>query len=221
MKVMVAIPTYNGLIGYIQDKLNQLLKYSNDNGVEVFAMRYERIRIDIARDNAVRQAIELKTDFMLFLDDDNPCDEDTLIKLLSYDKDIIGSIIPRRNPPHVPCIFEYSTDMAGYKPFDKIPTDKEIFEVAAIGMGCTLLRTSMLKDLYDKHLESPFGFSSEEKVIDGKRRLLNIGEDIAFCRRAKKRGYKVFAARDSRVGHIIKPLIAKYTKDFEIDFERY
>ena len=220
MKVMIGLPMYDPYQGHeFRDSLDRLMEYTIQKGIEVFASRYERIRIDIARDNAIREAIEHKADYLLFIDDDQVFAEDALVKLLKHKLDIVGGIIPRRNPPHVPCIFKYIKDSnygAGYKPISKSEIDNKLFEVAAIGMGFTLISKECFTELYNKHLEAPFLFHAEDRVIDGKRQMLRIGEDIMFCRRAKRSGFKVWADPDIKPGHKLKAPHIAYNEDWEL-----
>ena len=222
MKVFIGLLTWNNYLRHeMADSLKALMDYTNSKGIECNALRWERIRTDIARDNAIRQAWELKGDYLLMLDDDNPCRPDTITKLLEHKKDIVGALIPRRTPPHVPCIFKYDKNYKnglGFKPYERHEIQKGLMEVDAIGMGCTLINVEAGKAIYDRFLESPFGLINEEYIDNGKTKLINIGEDIAFCRRAKKMGYKIFCDTEVRAGHIIKEPVICYNDRFETVF---
>lgn len=219
-KVTIAIPVWNdNFLHEFRDSLDKLIEYSYRNGIVLDVRRYERIRIDIARDNAVREAIEQDSDYLLFVDDDNPVKPDSLVKLLSHNKDIIGGLIPRRNPPHVPCVFKYNKDYLdgiGYKPLDRTELSEGVHEVSAIGMGCTLISKQCFKEVYEKNNNAPFAFVNE--IVNG--RLIQIGEDIAFCRRAKKIGFKVWYDSEVRPGHIIKSPVVGFDSEFNLEVRK-
>ena len=62
-------------------------------------------------------------------------------------------------------------------------------EIAACGLGFCLIKCSVIKTMF-KYYKSLF----EPKW--------GVGEDIAFCMRARRLGYKTFIDRDVKLGHI-------------------
>ena len=62
-------------------------------------------------------------------------------------------------------------------------------EIAACGFGFCLIKCEVIKTMRKRYksLFEPFK---------------GVGEDIAFCIRAKKCGYKIMIDRDVRLGHV-------------------
>ena len=83
-----------------------------------------------------------------------------------------------------------------YTEYSEIPD--EPFEVAACGFGCVLMRAEIFVAVFGKfgNMFSPIG---------------NIGEDIAFCWRARQCGYKILADPSIGLGHVGFNI---FTKDF-------
>lgn len=146
-----------------------------------------------ARDDIARYAVDHNYDYLLFVDSDmvfNPEDFDRLMahnvgicsglyvtragerKNVAYEKIITRRRFPYREPK---LIEDKST--TGFAP------------VSACGFGFCLIKTSVLKSMfkYYRSLFEPFK---------------GVGEDIAFCIRARRIGYKTFIDRDVKLGHV-------------------
>ena len=81
--------------------------------------------------------------------------------------------------------------------YSDYPKDS-LFEVDAAGMGCMLVKTKVLKDIAGYY-----------KTIFEPQNL--IGEDIAFCQRAKKLGYEVWCDSRIKCGHVGVSIITEDT----------
>ena len=64
------------------------------------------MKIDDARNELVKMALEGGCTHLLFLDSDNPPPQNTIARLLEADKDIICAPVMTRKSPHVPCVFK-------------------------------------------------------------------------------------------------------------------
>jgi hypothetical protein len=89
-----------------------------------------------------------------------------------YSKIITGRRFPYRQPSLI-----HDTAIIGYGP------------VEAVGFGFCLIKCSVLKSMFKRY----------KSIFEPK---WGVGEDIAFCIRAKKCGYKIFIDRDIKLGHI-------------------
>ena len=149
-----------------------------------------------------------ETDLVMWFDSDMVFPPDTLIRMLKHiddGADMVTGIYYRRTPPFTPTIFEtmdINVEMGAAKwtEFDEIPG--EPFEVAGCGFGCVLMRTEMFASVFTEYnnMFAPIG---------------NIGEDIAFCWRARQCGYKILCDPSLALGHVGHTVI---TRQF---FENY
>ena len=146
-----------------------------------------------SRDAIARYAMENDYDYVLYADSDMVFCADDLKRLISHDADIVSGlyvtrhgeqknviykqIITRRRFPYRQPELIVDTATSGYGP------------VAACGFGFCLIKCSVIKSMFKRYksLFEPFK---------------GVGEDIAFCIRAKKCGYQVFTDRDVKLGHI-------------------
>lgn len=146
-----------------------------------------------SRDAIAKYAAENDYDYVLYVDSDMVFSSEDLKKLVAHDTDIVSGlyvtrrgenknvaykeiITRRRFPNRAPALIEDKT-LAGYGP------------VAAYGFGFCLIKVKAMKNML-KHYKSLF----EPKW--------GVGEDIAFCIRARKCGYKLYIDRDVKIGHI-------------------
>lgn len=149
---------------------------------------------DIAtvRNDIVQQAINRGCTHLLFMDTDQTYPINTIEKLFSHGKDVVGAKVHIRYPPFHPTIFKYDEKIDDYY----IVPDTEwrkpgLMEVDATGTGCILINTKIFLDIPYPWFE--FTENEEGKVV---------GEDIGFCRKLKKAGYKIFVDTSINCGHM-------------------
>ena len=146
-----------------------------------------------ARDTIAQCAVENGYDYVLFADSDMEFDKPDIERLLEHNVDICSGlyvtrdgqnknvayseiITRRRFPYREPKIVNDNTS-SGYG------------SVAAVGFGFCLIKTSVFKSMFKRYkslFEPRWG----------------VGEDIAFCIRASRCGFKIFIDRDVKLGHI-------------------
>lgn len=146
-----------------------------------------------SRDAIAQHAVENDYDYVLYVDSDMVFTSEDVKKLVSNDADICSGlyvtrhgenrnvcykkIITRRRFPYRQPSLIHDTAITGYGP------------VEAVGFGFCLIKTSVLKSMFKRY----------KSIFEPK---WGVGEDIAFCIRAKKCGYKIFIDRDVKLGHI-------------------
>ena len=158
----------------------------------------ERLRIDEARNKLVKMAIDGDADYLFFIDDDNPVPPDTLEKFLEDDKDIVMAPVLRRGAPYEICCYrkgevlvEEGKEICDYEFIKGFKEDLE--QVDAGGMACVLIKREVFKKVYED--TDGFPFQPMNEVVNGQRRTM--GEDVAFCERAKSAGFEIWV--DTRV----------------------
>ena len=195
MKVLIGMPC----VREIPMKTVRSLLATAQKGV-VDVMFVEGSLIYDSRDHIAQFAVENDYDYVLYADSDMVFESDDLIKLVEHDTDIVSGlyvtrhgedknvcytkIITRRKYPYRAPKLIHDTRSTGYS------------QIAAVGFGFCLIKTQVLKTLF-KHYKSIF----EPKW--------GVGEDIAFCIRARKHGYKIYIDRDVKLGHIGEAVYSK------------
>lgn len=135
--------------------------------------------IDMMRNQLVDSTHQ---DLLLFLDDDILPSPQALIKLIEDDKDITTGIYYSKQQPNFPQI--YKTNKEDDKLMDSMwefPKDK-LFEVDACGAGFMLVK----KKVFEK-----IGLPYFKYIVDEEGKRVK-GEDLYFCNKAKKAGYKIW-----------------------------
>lgn len=138
---------------------------------------------------------KLPTDYLLFIDSDITFPAWSLERLISHNKDIVGGMYFKKLPPHLPLV--YSQKGWSHSPIANPPST--LFQCDGIGTGFLLIKKTVLKDLYEKKFAAkngfPFNFIQKPDGND-------IGEDLAFCMRARKKGYKIWCDPSIPLEHI-------------------
>jgi len=147
-----------------------------------------------SRNDLATQAVQIEADYVFWLDSDMAFQPDTLVRMMDTmqknDLDILTGLYFRRVNPFTPVLFkkiEINGEACEWEEFDKIPDG--LFEVAACGFGCVLMKTDVFFDVHGKfnNMFSPIG---------------NNGEDISFCWRARECGYKIMCDPTVICGHV-------------------
>jgi hypothetical protein len=143
------------------------------------------------RNNLVKTAVEVKADYLLFVDADMRFPKDTLKILMSHNKDIIGVNATTRSEPVKPTAknFVVNEDQS----VDWIPiysnAKSGIEKADGIGCGVMLVNTRVFKAM-----EEPYFYF--EQLPNNKL----LGEDIYFCIKAKDAGFDTWVDHDLSKG---------------------
>ena len=135
------------------------------------------------RERIVEIAEEQKCTHLFFVDSDMRFPPETLKQLLLHNKDIIGTMYNYRFLP-------LTNTVKFFK--EKSENLKDIFEVAALGMGCLLIKMSIFETMKKPYF--PIGFGELGKVT--------MTEDVGFCEKARESGFKVWCDPTIRVKHL-------------------
>jgi len=156
----------------------------NKHGAEI--IRASSGPIHAMRNTITLRALELNCTHLIFLDADMVYPSDTITKLLSHDKDIVGALTFKRWPNFEPLCFEGEP----YKMILKDPIPEDLFKVTATGTGCLMIKTHVFENL-----GYPW-FEFDER--NGKP----VGEDINFCYKAGAEGFDIYIDPTIRTEHL-------------------
>lgn len=153
-----------------------------------------------SRNSLAGQAVKMEADYIMWFDSDMVFKPDTLTQLMATmeekNADIVTGVYFNRTAPYKPVMFEELEVVCDGKgniteclnsQWSKAIPD-EPFVVEGMGFGCVLMKTDMLFNMGDAGAWfAPIG---------------NIGEDCAFCLRAKEAGYKLWCDPKVKCGHV-------------------
>ena len=159
-----------------------------------------------SRNELALSALAEGADFALWLDSDMifpSCLLEDLIADMTEERDIVTGVYHMRKYPFAPVIWKTLT--WGQNPEDNVSElaaeyPEEIFEVDACGFGCVLMRTTVLKAVLEK-------FHEMFSPVSG------IGEDLTFCLRARKCGFRIWCDPRIQLGHKATTIVTKRTWD--------
>ena len=201
MKVMIAIPCLDKIE---TQTVKSLINLERPEGCEVSVEFMESSLVYLSRDRLGVMALEGEADYLFFLDSDMTFAPDMLQKLLEdaeSGKDITTALCFRRRPDYNPAIWKkLRPGMPGesvVETYDDYP-EGDMFEVEACGMAAVLIRTKVLKDVFEK-----------EKALFAP--IPGYGEDVSFCLRARRAGYSLWCDSRIRIGHIATTIVTEDT----------
>lgn len=149
------------------------------------------------RNTLVKRALEIGSEWVLFLDDDQTFRPDLLMRLLSHEKDIVSALYVQRAGSHGPVAFSHRNDENNtYTQIDlnELPGDG-LLKVKACGAGGLLVRTEVFHAIDpDNPTWFQYGLVKDEDW--------NAAEDIIFCEKAQKAGFEVFVDLGAPIGHM-------------------
>lgn len=184
--VVVGIPFYGDNDNEFTSSLLSM-KQPGGAGAVVFA-KTVRTLIAPARNLLTKAALDMRSEFLLFIDSDMVFGGESLMRLLmracDHNISIIGGLAYKRRAPFEPAIMRRIGKKWKYCTVTDPPG---VYEIDGIGMAFTLIRTSVFKDL-----KKPYFYPDKK----------GLREDLNFCLDAKKAGHRIFVDTTVQVGHL-------------------
>lgn len=184
MKIAICIPFHPSAPvspEWVTNFMKVLPTLGNDTHI-FFKIKYP---LDISRNELVLLALDCNPDLIWWIDADSILDEDTFQKL--YDAvetlDMVSAVYVNRATRRIVARDVSDNGILmhlGKKPYNKV------VEVGAVGMGCVLMKAHVLRGM-------TYPWFSYGK--DG------ATEDVVFCERARKAGFKIHLHTGCHIGH--------------------
>lgn len=197
-KVFLAIPAYGGLCAGFTFSLFWSADALAKAGIAYELAIYSGdCHVDDARNRLVRDFLEGDCTDLVFIDSDLRWNPDDLVKLLKYDRDVVGGTYPFKQDE-----FGFPVRLfAG----DIVADDDGLIECDGLPTGFLRIKRHVLQTLADKAVKfhpksddrSDFPLIFERQVFNGYRR----GGDYAFCYKWKETGGKLYMAPEFEFEH--------------------
>ena len=139
------------------------------------------------RNSLVKTALDIKADYLLFVDADMRFPKDTLTILMAHDKDIIGVNATTRSEPVKPTAKNIHINEDGSIDWMPVYSNAKTGLDKVDGMGCGVM---LIKRQVIEGLEVPYFYF--EQLPNNKI----LGEDIYFCVKAKDAGFDTWVDHD-------------------------
>lgn len=196
MKTMIAVPCMDS----VPSQFAQSLAMLNKVGECSLAMQMSSLIYD-SRNALAYEAIKRKADRVLWLDSDMVFPPDLLERMAAvmdeHSLDFLTGLYFRRTAPFTPVLYDKLETVDGK--LDAVKTTSVpdgLFEVAGCGFGAVLMRTEVL-------MATCLDAGQMFEPMPG------IGEDLAFCLRARKVGYKIICDPSITLGHVGHQVITR------------
>lgn len=141
---------------------------------------------DHGRNICVERCLENGFQWLFFLDDDVILPPDSLIKLVNRNLDIVSGLYYRRKGPIAPVMLK---DTPPNPQFIVDAQLGQLVEADLVGAGCLLIRRKVLETLKEPLKKRWFDWRCDREDLEPFGRC---SEDFAFCREARKAGFKIF-----------------------------
>jgi len=175
--------------GSVSTRLSENLGVMKNNpDYEVTVQYFAEKPISYNRNTIVQKFLAEKYDYLMMIDDDT-VPPPSVVNLADYDKDVVGALYFMYQKTEImPVAFDRAEEGL-YQPI-KIDDKDGMVEVDAIGTGVIMIARRVLEKI-----KAPF---VNEYDADG---IKLFGLDIAFCRKAKEQGFKIFVNLDYVCDH--------------------
>lgn len=194
-KVLIAIPMLTTVCAEFFMSVTSL----QTNGNTQMAVQVNSLVYDARRDLTI-SAIKSNADWILWLDSDVVFDGDILLRLLEdaeqLNAEYVSGLYFKRMFPIKPMIAKslYWREVdgvaeTGNEIYYDYPRD-DVFEIAASGFGCVLVKMDTIQELTEHFKMSPF------------EPMPNLGEDFSFCWRMSRLGKKMYCDSRIKLGHM-------------------
>ena len=186
MRLLIAIPCMDTVPVQFMQSLTALERKLMRGGVWFEECIISGTLVYMARDKLAGKAVNEDFTHVLWLDSDMVFNDKLLEDLQMCKKPFVSCCYNGRRPGYHSCIFK-SIDLTHVERFEEYP--REPFRIEGCGFGAVLMETDILKAVFNnfKTCFTP---------------LPSLGEDIAFCFRARDLGYELWAEPNCQLGHV-------------------
>lgn len=145
------------------------------------------------REMLARIALKDGADWLVWFDSDMRFPKDTIERLISHNKPIVMAGYPTRKPPLIEPT-QYADDATNIRVYTENDSTG-LQPIASGGFGCVVIHRSVFEAIDPPWFFTPW--NEEESRYE-------CGEDVYFCRKARKAGFEIFLDHDlsKEISHI-------------------
>lgn len=195
--VLIATPCLDGRVeAYFTNSLYESVKLGLKNKImfQPIFLAYESI-LPMARNELFNLAYKEQYDAMVFIDDDECWDANSLIEIIQSSKDVIALPVVNKGDKKI----QYNIFGLDQNPD---PIDG-YYKTLKCGSGFLKLSQKVIKDLWESNPDCEF----RGKVLKNICEYANInesfnGEDIMLCKKIRELGYNIWVNPKYTVSHI-------------------
>lgn len=187
MKLLIAVPTRDDMPYQFVESFRKLIQKLDGDDVNYEVDMLNGTLVYVGRDRLAKKAIDKGFTHVLWLDSDMVFTEDLLDNLMECGKPFVTGIAHGRRAPYMSCIFKKIYPMVDRWEGCEYPL--EPFRIGGCGFACVLIKTQVLESVYKANGTCFFP-------------MRELGEDLAFCKRATDLHYEIWAEPTVQLGHV-------------------
>jgi hypothetical protein len=176
--VSILVPTRDTVYSHFSYSLGNLIKTTTQMGINTHLFFDASTILINQREHLVEQAIEVKSEWILWLDSDMMFPSTTLLRLLAHNEDIVACNYMKRSHPFKSVTFMDTNDWESWVP---LQSHDGLITAEATGMGCLLMRTSIFQKLNKPYFE----YTYQPKTKDWG------GEDFTLFKKLNGLGFQL------------------------------
>lgn len=187
-RILIAIPTARNIE---VDTFKSIYDLEIPDGYETDFRYSFGYRIDQVR-NLIASWADKYYDYLFSVDSDISFPSDTLKKLLAHDKDMVTALYIQRIPEtHALELFKVNQWGGVSRVEYKDLPENSLVEVDSCGFGCVLVKSEVIRGI-------GYPQFNYHHALDHKD---TISEDVDFCLKAKRKGFRIFADTSIKCDH--------------------
>jgi len=178
-QVSICVPCRDTLHSAFAFDLTKLVQHCASQGLAVLPHFSLGTLIANQRDTLAEMALEAGSTHVLWLDSDMMFPADTVQRLLAHEKSIVAGNYVTRQYPHKTVAYRQLNDWTSYVAHGQ---DGDLIAVEAVGMGCMLVTTDLLRSMPLPRFQITWQPQSKD----------HMGEDFYFCQQARAQGHEIW-----------------------------
>jgi hypothetical protein len=177
-KLAILVPCRDTLHSAHAMSLLEMVKFNTMNGIDTQVFMDSSTILLNQRERLATEALNLGSEYMLWLDSDMVFPATTAVRLLAHNQPIVAANYVRRQLPIKGVAYPKIGDWQHPLSFD---VQDDLVPVEGVGMGCFLMKTEILTKISKPWFD--FGWTPESKDW--------LGEDMILCQKMANVGYTV------------------------------
>jgi hypothetical protein len=177
-KLAILSPTRDHVHSAFSKCLIELVKLNTMNGIDTHVVFDASTVLLTQRERLALEAKAIGAEYMLWIDSDMVFPPTTAMRLMAHKEPVVAANYVRRQLPAKGVAYETIGDWENPLPFEP---QENLVDVEGIGMGCMLVKTSILDQIDQPWFEFGWTPSSND----------HLGEDMIFCQKMAAVGYTV------------------------------
>lgn len=186
--ILISVPSGDMLHADFSMSLLNLTLYSFQNKIHVGVSNPRFSLVQIGRCEAVKSALSMNIEYLMFLDSDMVFPSDTLVRLASHGLPVVCCDASTRREPFQNVLMK--TDGAK---IDHSKNNPNLIEVMGASAACMLIRKDVLEKIKEPYFHVTFNHKNEY-----------LGEDYYFSNKVRQAGYSIYCDTklSKQIGHI-------------------